>query len=121
MNIPVKPKPSAVVWENEPTEEQVVEVEFPLEPDDIPLLEINSEVAFANIAHRSANPAYKRKTEVRVSQLNASRKKELVGAKDKEISSWLKHKVVEAASRSGIPPSALMRMRWVITVKPDNP
>ena len=41
-------------------------------------------------------------------------------AKQKEISSFLKHAAVEAASRPGLQCKSLMRMRWVITRKSDD-
>ena len=41
-------------------------------------------------------------------------------AKDKELNTWMEHAVVEAAARKGIPPAALMKMRWVVTIKADD-
>ena len=38
-------------------------------------------------------------------------------AKNAEVSVWVKHTVVERAARAGINAGALMRMRWVITLK----
>ena len=58
--------------------------------------------------------------EVKVSTLSAEQKLELVEAKDKELNSFVKYSVVEAASRQGISPSALMKMRWVVTFKDDG-
>ena len=58
--------------------------------------------------------------EVRVSTLTPQEREELVKAKQKEISSFLKHAAVDAATRSGLHCKSLMRMRWVITRKPDD-
>ena len=62
----------------------------------------------------------RRRAEVKVSTLSAEQKRELVKAKDKELSTFVKYSVVEAASRQGISPSALMKMRWVVTFKDDK-
>ena len=59
----------------------------------------------------------RRRAEVKVSTLSAELKRELVKAKDKELSTFVKYSVVEAASRQGISPSALMKMRRVVTFK----
>ena len=55
-----------------------------------------------------------------MSTLLAEQKRELVKAKDKELSTFVKYSVVGAASRQGISPSALMKMRWVVTFKDDG-
>ena len=60
----------------------------------------------------------RRRAEVKVSTLSAEQKRELVEAKDKELSTFVKYSVVEAASRQGI--SALMKMRRVVTFKDDG-
>ena len=52
--------------------------------------------------------------------MSAEQKRELVEAKDKELNTFVKYSVVEAASRQGISPSALMKMRWVVTFKDDG-
>ena len=57
----------------------------------------------------------RRRAEVKVSTLSAKQKRELVEEKDKELNTFVKYFVVEAASRQGISPSALMKMRWVVT------
>ena len=62
----------------------------------------------------------RRRAQVKVSTLSAKQKRELVKAKDKEFSTFVKYSVVEAASRQGISPSALMKMRWVVTFKDDG-
>ena len=49
-----------------------------------------------------------------VPTFSAEQKRELVEAK------FIKYSVVEAASRQGISPSALMKMRWVVTFKDDG-
>ena len=55
----------------------------------------------------------RRRAEVKVSTLPAERRPELVQAEDKEPNTIVKYSVVEAATRQGISPSALMKMRWV--------
>ena len=55
-----------------------------------------------------------------LSILSAEQKRELVKLKDKELSTFVKYSVVETASRQGISPSALMKMRWVVTFKDDG-
>ena len=62
----------------------------------------------------------RRRAQVKVSTLSAEQKRELVKSKDKELSTCVKYSVVEAASRQGISPSALMKMRWVVTFKDDG-
>ena len=51
----------------------------------------------------------RRRAEVKVLTLPAEQKREFVEAKDKELNTYVKYSVVEAASRQGISPSALMR------------
>ena len=58
--------------------------------------------------------------EVRVSTMTAEEKRQLVRAKQSEISSFMKHAAVQAATRSGVHPKVLMGMRWMITRKPDS-
>ena len=60
-----------------------------------------------------------RRAEVKVSTLPAEQRRELVEAKDKELKTFIKYSVVEAASRQGISPYALMKMRWVVTFKDE--
>ena len=62
----------------------------------------------------------RRRAEVKVSTLSAEQKRDLVKAKDKELSTFVKYSVVEVATRQGISPSALMRIRWVVTFKDDG-
>ena len=62
----------------------------------------------------------RRRAGVKVSTLSAEQKRELVEAKDKELNMFVKYSVVEAASRQGISPSALMKMRWFVTFKDDG-
>ena len=52
--------------------------------------------------------------------MSSEQKRECVKAKDKELSTFVKYSVVEAASRQGISPSALVKMRWVVTSKDDS-
>ena len=62
----------------------------------------------------------RRRAEVRVSTLSAEQKRELAKSKDKERNTFVKYSVVEAASRQGISPSALMKISWVVTFKDDG-
>ena len=62
----------------------------------------------------------RRRAEVQVSSLSAEQKRVLVDAKNKELNKFVKYSVVEAASRQGISPSALMKKRWVVTFKDDS-
>ena len=62
----------------------------------------------------------RRRAEAKVSTFSAEQKRELVKGKDKEHSTFDKYSVVEAASRQGISPSALMKMRWVVMFKDDG-
>ena len=62
----------------------------------------------------------RRRAQLKVSTLSAEQKRELVEANDKELNTFVKFSVVEAASRQGISPSALMNMRWVVTFKDDG-
>ena len=52
--------------------------------------------------------------------MSVEQKRELVKAKDKQLNTRLKYSVVELVSRQGISPSALMKMRWVVTFKDDG-
>ena len=70
--------------------------------------------------NKSAAIPIQRQHSVKVSTLSAEQKRELVEAKDKELNTFAKYSVVEAASRQGISPSALMKMRWVVTFKDDG-
>ena len=62
----------------------------------------------------------RRRAEVEVSTLSAERTREIAEAKDKEFKTFVQYSVVEAASRQGILPSALMKMRRVVTFKGDG-
>ena len=50
-------------------------------------------------------------------KLSAEQRRELVEEKDEELNTCVKYSVVGSASRQGISPSALMKMRWVVTFK----
>ena len=93
----------------------LVTVSFPLDEETIQQICSNPdpETVFGVMVRR-------RRAEVKVSTLSAEQKRELVKAKDKELSTFVKYSVVEAASRQGISPSALMKMRWVVTFKDDG-
>ena len=62
----------------------------------------------------------KRHTEVRISQLNASDKRQFDEAKNTELDQWISHSVVRVVSRAGIPIQRIMTMRWVLTWKKDD-
>ena len=62
----------------------------------------------------------RRRAEVKVSTLSAEQRHKLAKAKDKELNTLAKYSVVVAASRHGSSPSALMKMRWVVTLKDDG-
>ena len=54
----------------------------------------------------------RRRAEVKVSTLSAEQRRET-----EELNTLVKYSVVEAASRQGISPSALVKMRWVCDVQ----
>ena len=60
----------------------------------------------------------RRRAEAKVSTLSIEDRRELVA--DQELDTFVKFSVVEAASRQGISPSALMKMRRVVTFKDDG-
>ena len=57
---------------------------------------------------------------MKVSSLTPQRKKELAKTKDSELNTWMEHVVVEVVSCKGILLNALMKMRRVVTTKPDD-
>ena len=95
----------------------LVTVSFSLDLDEETMQQICSnpvpETAFNVMVKR-------RRAEVEVSTLSTEQKRELVEAKDKELITFVKYSVVEVASRQGISPSALMKIRWVVTFKDDG-
>ena len=95
------------------TQDEVVEVAFALSHHEAIKIAETPATALAALARQGRG-------EVRVSTLTPQEREELVKAKQKEISSFFKHAAVEAATRSGLHCNSLMRMRWVITRKPDN-
>ena len=92
-------------------QDEVVEVAFALSHHDAIKIAETPAIALAALARQGRG-------EVRVSTLTPQEREELVKAKQKEISSFLKHAAVE--TRSGLQRKSLMRMRWVITRKPDD-
>ena len=94
-------------------QDEVVEVAFALSHHDAIKIAETPATALAALARQGRG-------EVRVSTLTPQEREELVKAKQKEISSFLKHAAVEAATRSGLQCKSLMRMRWVITRKSDD-
>ena len=93
----------------------LVDISFSLEEETIQQIGSNPdpETAFIVMVRR-------RSADVKVSTLSAEQQRELVKAKDKELSMFVKDSVVEAASRQGISPSALMKMRRVLTFKDEG-
>ena len=99
------------------TEAQSVE---PLQKDvDNLLVTVSFSFDEETIQQISSNPdpkttfnvmARRRRAEVNVSTLSAEQKRELVEAKDKELNTFVKYSVVEAASRQGVSPSAVMKI-----------
>ena len=51
---------------------------------------------------------------------SAEQKRELEIAKGEEVNTFVWSSVVKSASRQGISPSALMKMRWVVTLNDDG-
>ena len=96
-----------------PLVHEVVEVAFALSHHDAIKIAETPATALAALARQGQG-------EVHVSTLTTQEREELVKAKQKEISSFLKHAAVEAATRSGLQCKSLMRMRWVITRKSDD-
>ena len=92
---------------------QCLEVSFSLSDVDIERMIKSPEMAFNAVIKR-------RKAEVKVSTLSTEQRRRLVEANDTELNTWLKYSVVTAASREGISPSALMKMRWVVTINEDG-
>ena len=92
---------------------EVVEVAFALSHHDAIKIAETPATALAALARQGRG-------EVRVSTLTPQEREELVKAKQKEVSSFLKHAAVEAATRSGLQCKSLMRMRWVVTRKSDD-
>ena len=95
------------------TQDEVVEVAFALSHHEAVKIAETPATALAALARQGRG-------EVRVSMLTPREREELVKAKYAEISSFLKHAAVEAATRSGLHCNSLMRMRWVLTRKPDD-
>ena len=82
---------------------------------------VDDEEKFVNHFEDFIGAAVKNRTaEVVVKHLSADDLKKVREAKQREIDQWMKYKVVEAASKQGIPNSMLMRMRWVVTRKGEG-
>ena len=94
------------------SQNEVVEVEIALSQSEASQLSDCQETAFAGWVRE-------RRGEVRVSTLTAEEKLELARDKQSEINSFMKHAAVQAATRPSVRPTVLMRMRLVITRKPD--
>ena len=89
-------------------QDEVVEVAFALSYHEAIKIAETPAIALAALARPGRG-------KVRVSSLTPREREELIKAKQKEISNFLKHAAVEAATRSGLRCKSLMRMRWVIT------
>ena len=85
-------------------QDEVVEVAFALSHHEAVKIAETPATALAALARQGRG-------EVRVSTLTPQEREELVQAKQKEISSFLKHAAVEAATRFGLQCKSLMRMR----------
>ena len=94
-------------------QDEVVEVVFALSHHEAVKIAETPATALVALARHGRG-------EVRVSTLTPREREELVKAKQKEISSFLKHAAVEAATKSGLQCKSLVRMRWDITRKPDD-
>ncbi|CAK0794151.1 unnamed protein product [Prorocentrum cordatum] len=83
---------------------------FALEESDMDQLSRRPDKALAAMVKQN-------KVEVKLKNLTAEDREKLPIAKGNEIKSFLKYRVCEAASRAGVHPGALMKMRWVMTRK----
>ena len=92
---------------------EVLQVRFALSQSEATQLGESPELPFAGLVRPG-------RREVRVSTLKAEEKRELARANQSEISSFMKHAAAQAATRSGVHPTALTRMRLVITRKSDS-
>eukprot|EP00435_Cladocopium_sp_Y103_P069341 s209_g33.t1 len=68
-----------------------------------------------------ASSAKKQRSEVREKDLTPSDRVLFQGAKAKEIASWLSTETVRRIARSQIPEEQILRARWVLTWKPQEP
>eukprot|EP00435_Cladocopium_sp_Y103_P032729 s2065_g8.t1 len=68
-----------------------------------------------------ASSAKKQRTEIREKDLSTSDRVLFQGAKAKEIASWLSTETVRRIARSQIPEDQILRSRWVLTWKPQEP
>lgn len=68
-----------------------------------------------------ASSAKKQRSEVREKDLTPSDKVLFQGAKNKEIASWLSTETVRRIARNQIPENQILRSRWVLTWKPQEP
>ncbi|CAK0860929.1 unnamed protein product, partial [Prorocentrum cordatum] len=96
------------VGEDEPN--LAIMIGFALEESDVDQLSRSPDKALAAMVKQN-------KVEVKLKNLTAEDREKLPIAKGNEIKSFLKYRVCEAASRAGVHPGALMKMRWVITRK----
>ena len=65
-----------------------------------------------------ASAAKRQRAEVKEKNLSEADRKLFLGAKNKEITSWLSTETVRRIARSQIPEEQILRSRWVLTWKP---
>jgi hypothetical protein len=65
-----------------------------------------------------ATNAKKQRTEVRLSELTPSERKEFEAAKQVEVSNWIKTETLSVIMRDQIPADQILRCRWILTWKP---
>ncbi len=76
---------------------------------------------FLSDAHRAFTAGLKKgRKEVNVKKLTPEERERIDAGKAKEISQWLKYKVVRAVPRSAAQGRVLMQMRWVLSFKADG-
>ena len=68
-----------------------------------------------------ATSAKKQRSEIRLSELSPSERKEFDQAKDKEIQNWIQTGTLTKVFRHEIPQEQILKCRWILTWKPlDN-
>ena len=68
-----------------------------------------------------ATSAKKQRTEIKLSTLTSSEKAEFEQAKLAEIQNWVQTGTIARVFRDQIPPSQVLRCRWILTWKPVDP
>ncbi len=76
---------------------------------------------FLNDPHRAFQAGLRKgRKEVSVKNLTKDEREQIDAGKAKEISQWLKYKVIRAVPRSEAKGRVLLQMRWVLTFKSDG-